>query len=120
MKLLVALALSVAAFGASAQTTCTGTGAYRTCYDAQSGNNYNIQKYGNTTTMQGSNGGTGSNWSQTSQTYGNTTYSNGTAADGSSWNTTTQSFGNGMRSITGSDSHGNTVVKTCDRYGNCY
>lgn len=85
MKTLLALVI-VAAFASPAFAGCTGTGSYRTCYDAQSGNTYQIQKYGNTTTMNGYNSRTGSHWTQNSYTYGNNTLNSGVDADGNSWN----------------------------------
>ena len=48
----VALALSCAAI--CSQAACFGSGAMQTCTDNQ-GNSYNVQRFGNTTTMQGSN-----------------------------------------------------------------
>ncbi|WP_175729794.1 hypothetical protein [Burkholderia ambifaria] len=60
---------------------------------------------------------TGSSWRETSNTYGNTTTINGTAANGQSWNETIQNFGNGNRSMSGMDSNGNFFSRTCTRYG---
>ena len=108
------LAVSLAS---TAQAQCVGYGAYKTCSDS-SGNNYSIQKYGNTTNMQGNNSRTGSSWSQTSQTFGNTTITNGRAANGNSWNSTTRQIGN-TTFINGTDSNGNSFSKTCNQFG-CY
>ena len=85
MKTFVMLAGLLLASGL-AQATCYGTGAFRTCNDS-SGNSYNIQQYGNSTNMQGSNAQTGSTWTQNSQTYGNTTNIQGTT-NGNTWNQT--------------------------------
>lgn len=71
-----------------AYADCFGSSTYQTCYDLQSGNNYTIQRYGNTTMMQGSNSRTGSNWSQESYSFGNTTNHYGRDKDGNSWSTT--------------------------------
>ena len=46
-----------------ANTFCFGSGAFTTCNDA-SGNSYNVQRYGNTTEMQGYNAVTGSSWTK--------------------------------------------------------
>jgi hypothetical protein len=109
--LLVAVLASAPAFA-----TCFGSDALQTCNDA-SGNSYTVSRYGNTTQVNGYNGNTGSQWNQTSQTYGNSTYTNGTAANGASWNETQTNYGNGMRSINGTDSNGNSFSKTCTAYG---
>ena len=99
----------------AAQAACYGTGAYQTCMD-NSGNTYNVQRYGNTTQVQGTNSATGSSWNQTSQTYGNTTYQSGNASNGNSWNQTIQTMP-GMTTHSGTDSRGNSFYKTCTAYG---
>lgn len=106
------LALLVA--GAS-NAACYGSGAYQTCTD-NAGNNYSVQRFGNTTQVQGTNAQTGSNWNQTTQTIGNTTFHNGTASDGASWNGTSQSIG-GTTFHQGMDSRGNPYSKTCNAHG---
>jgi hypothetical protein len=113
MKAFIVLAGLLAAV--SAQASCFGSGSFQTCTDS-SGNSYNVQRYGNTTHVQGSNPN-GSQWNQTSQTYGNTTYHNGTAAGGGSWNSTTTNMGN-MQFHNGTDSKGNSFNRTCQRIGN--
>ncbi|WP_255440856.1 hypothetical protein [Caenimonas sedimenti] len=114
MRLAIAAALLTASMGA--QASCFGSGSFQTCTDS-SGNNYNVQRYGNTTNVQGYNPSAGSNWNQSSQTYGNTTFHNGTAANGISWNGTTQTYGNTQFS-NGTDSRGNSYNRTCQRIGN--
>jgi len=99
----------------AAHATCYGTGAFRTCMD-NSGNTYNVQQYGNTTQVQGSNAATGSNWNQTSQTYGGTTYQSGNASNGQTWNQTIQTMP-GMTTYSGTDSQGNNFFRTCTAYG---
>jgi len=42
---------------------CIGSGSFQTCND-DSGNSYTINRYGNSTTMNGYNAQTGSSWSQ--------------------------------------------------------
>ena len=54
---------------------CVGSPSFQTCTDA-SGNSYSVQRFGNTTAVQGRSLD-GSNWSQQTQTIGNTTYQNG-------------------------------------------
>ncbi|MDR5867959.1 hypothetical protein [Halomonas koreensis] len=73
--------------------TCTGSGSFQTCYDAQSGNSYSVQRHGNTTTIQGYNSNTGSTWNQTSRKIGGTTFHNGMSSDGNSWSGTSRSIG---------------------------
>lgn len=114
-RILAALILSAAA--APSFAACFGTGAYQTCTD-DSGNTYNVQRYGNTTNVQGFNPSTGSSWNQNSNTIGNTTYHNGTAADGGSWNGTSTRIG-GTTYNSGTDSDGNYYQSTCNQFG-CY
>lgn len=113
MKTLVMLAGLLVA-SSLAQATCYGTGAYRTCSDT-SGNSYNIQKFGNSTSMQGYNAQTGSTWTQNSQTYGNTTNIQGTT-NGNTWNQTITTMP-GMTIQSGTDSRGNSFSRTCTVWG---
>lgn len=115
IRMMAALVVSVTAGITNA--ACYGSGAYQTCND-NAGNSYNVQRFGNTTQVQGTNAQTGSNWNQTTQTIGNTTFHNGTAADGSSWNGTSQNIG-GTTFHRGTDSDGNAYSKTCNAHG-CY
>lgn len=85
-KALIVLAV-LAAFAGDAAAACYGTKVYQNCYDSQSGNSYSIQRYGNTTTMNGYNSNTGSTWNQNSYTYGNSTSHYGTDSDGNNWST---------------------------------
>lgn len=116
MKLLASIFIPLAVASA-AHSACVGSGSFVTCTDS-SGNTYNIQRYGNTTYMQGSNPYTGSNWSQQSSTYSNTTYHNGIAADGSPWSGSTTRIG-GTTFHQGIDSKGNPYSRTCNAFG-CY
>jgi hypothetical protein len=97
-----------------ANAACYGSGAFRTCTD-DSGNSYNVQKYGNTTTMQGYNAGTGSQWNQTSQTFGNSTYIQGNS-NGRTWNEQIHTSP-GMTTYSGTDSLGRSFNKTCTALG---
>ena len=64
------------------------------------GNNYNVQKFGNTTNVYGNNSRTGSNWSSSSTDFGTMTITNGTT-NGKSWNKTDTKYGS-----YGTDSNG--------------
>jgi hypothetical protein len=97
---------------------CIGSPGFQTCYD-NSGNSYQVNRMGNTTTVQGYNAQTGSSWNQTSQQVGNSTYTNGTAANGQPWNSTTMNMGNGNTMTYGTDSRGNSFQRNCNQYG-CY
>lgn len=99
-----------------ANASCYGTPGYTTCSD-YSGNSYSVQRYGNTTTLQGYNASTSSSWSQNSQTYGNTTYIQGNS-NGRTWNQTIQTMP-GMTIQSGTDSRGHSFYRTCTAYG-CY
>ena len=106
---------TLVAFNANA--ICTGFGNLRNCTD-NAGNNYTINKIGNTTNVTGNNYRTGSNWSANSQKIGNFTYTNGRAANGNTWNSTTQKIGNSTYT-SGQDSNGNYFSQTCNQFG-CY
>lgn len=109
------IAISAVLAAPIASAGCVGTGSFQTCTD-NSGNSYNVQRIGSTTITHGYNSNTGSNWSQTSNTIGNTTFHNGTSSNGNSWNGTTQNIGD-MQIHSGTDSRGNYYNKTCTQYG---
>jgi hypothetical protein len=113
MKKLFLSAL-VTLLGGFANAACFGTGALRTCTD-DSGNSYNVQKFGNSTNVQGFNANTGSQWSQNSQTLGNTTYIQGNS-NGRNWNETIQTMP-GMTTYSGTDSMGRSFTKVCTAAG---
>ena len=100
-----------------AEAGCFGTAALSTCYDG-SGNSYTVNRLGNSTYVNGYNAQTGSSWSQNSQTYGNTTYTNG-VTNGNSWNSTQTNYGNGFKSIYGTNSAGQSFSYSCSAYGGC-
>ncbi|MHB9446938.1 hypothetical protein ACYG9R_09200 [Mesorhizobium sp. RSR565B] len=112
-RLLIALVLLSST--SLAHAACFGSDAFKTCTD-NSGNSYNVQHYGNTTNVTGYNSNTGSNWSQNSTSFGNTTVTNGTAADGNSWNMQQQRVGNSTF-YSGTDSDGNAFSGSCGPYG---
>ena len=115
MKLLVLIALALTS-AVSANASCFGSSNFYSCND-QSGNTYNVQRYGKTTNMQGYNSVTGSSWMQNSQTFGNTTRIQGNS-NGNSWNQTIQTMP-GMTTYSGTDSRGRPFFRTCTSYG-CY
>lgn len=69
--------------------------------------------------VSGSNSRTGSSWSQTTQSFGNQSYTTGRAANGQTWDQTQTNFGNGNRIISGTDSQGQNYSTTCTNFG-CY
>ena len=86
----------------TATAACYGSSSYYTCNDS-SGNSYSVQKYGNSTFMQGRNSRTGSSWSQNTQRYGGNSYTTGRSSNGNSWSSTTTPYGS-----YGRDSRGNS------------
>lgn len=112
---IIMLASAVLLASASAQAACFGSSTFSTCSD-NNGNNYTVQRYGNSTIMNGYNPNTGSSWSQNSQTFGNSTYTNGFDADGNSWNMRQQRIGNSTY-YSGTDSDGNSFSGNCGPYG---
>lgn len=98
-----------------ASANCQGSGSFQTCMDS-SGNSYNVQRYGNTTQVQGFNAQTGSTWSQTSQSVGNTALHNGTASNGNMWSGSSTTFG-GTTTHQGVDSQGRLYQRTCNQFG---
>lgn len=86
-------------FASTSFANCFGSDNFYTCNDA-SGNSYTVNKFGNTTMMNGYNANTGSAWNQNSNTLGNTTYINGNT-NGRSWSETITPY-----STYGTDSQG--------------
>lgn len=103
----------------SANADCFGSETMYSCNDIQSGNTYQVNKFGNSTTMNGYNSRTGSTWNQNSSTYGNITYQNGTSSNGKAWNQTIQDNGAFGTTYSGTDSKGKPYYKTCSQFG-CY
>ncbi|HEH9411143.1 hypothetical protein ACEUDE_05645 [Aeromonas veronii] len=113
----VAFIAALVLLSGSVSADCIGTDNFKTCYD-DSGNTYTVQKFGNSTYVNGQNPSTGSSWNQQSQRIGNSTYTTGQDADGNSWSSTSTRVGNST--ITnGIDSDGNAFSQTCNKYG-CY
>lgn len=114
----LAILLLSGLFVSSANAGCYGSESVYNCNDAQSGNNYQVTKYGGVTSMTGTNSRTGSTWRQNSTTYGNITQQNGTSSDGSSWRQTIQKNSlTGGTTYSGTDSKGNYYNKTCTQFG---
>lgn len=111
----IAFAVLALAASLTAQAQCVGSGTFQTCMDS-SGNTYNIQRFGNTSYMDGSNARTGTRWDQTSTTFGNTTYHDGTASNGQRWSGSTTNLG-GMQIHQGTDSRGQPYSRTCTQWG---
>lgn len=99
-------------------SNCYGSDDIYTCYDPNNGNTYEVQRLGNITEVQGSNSSTGSTWSQTTETIGNTTYTTGYDKDGNQWNQTGERIGDTYY-YDGTDSDGNSFSGTCDSYSGC-
>lgn len=115
MKITAVIFALLAPAVSNAQAQCFGSDSFTTCTD-QSGNTYNVQRFGNTTTMQGYNSRTGSSWNQQSQTFGGTTFHSGQAANGNSWNMQQNSYG-GTTTYSGTDSSGQFINRTCGTFG---
>lgn len=113
MKTALIAAIALVAAGI-ANASCFGSSTNYTCNDA-SGNSYNVQKYGTSTSVQGYNPSSGSSWSQNSQTYGNSTYTQGNT-NGRSWNETTTVMP-GATNHSGTNSRGQSFNRTCTAYG---
>jgi hypothetical protein len=107
--------VSTILLSANVSAQCIGSGAMKSCSDAY-GNNYTVNKIGNTTFVNGSNAN--GNWSSTSIKMGNTVMQSGTDIDGNSWNQTIYSQPGGM-SVFGTDSDGDSFGTVCDEFG-CY
>ncbi|WP_270830713.1 hypothetical protein [Aeromonas sp. QDB03] len=115
MRLATAAITSMLLFAGAASAECIGSGSLKTCFD-DSGNTYTVQKFGDSTYVDGSNSRTGSTWSQQSQKLGNNTYTSGRDADGNSWDSTATKMGDSTI-INGSDSDGDSFSVICNEYG---
>ena len=111
------LATVFVVFGSPAFAACVGTSNFYRCNDA-SGNQYTVNRMGNTTTVQGSNPNTGSQWNQTSNTFGNMTMTQG-QTNGRPWNETQTNLGNGFGIVNGTNSRGKPYSYNCAPYTGC-
>jgi hypothetical protein len=116
IAIIASLLLSFSALPALAQKSCTGTGAYRTCFDLSSGNSYTINKSGNSTQVYGSNLNNGTSWNQRSDRIGNHTFTTGQNSRGDAWNASTTQIGNSTFT-NGTDSRGRPFNSTTTRIG---
>lgn len=116
MNKIIILIIAGLFFG-NANAACFGSSNLYSCNDIQSGNSYQVNKFGNTTNMNGYNSRTGSTWNQNSTTFGNTTYQNGTSSNGNAWRQTIQNNGSFGTTYSGTDSQGNYYNKTCTQFG---
>ena len=89
-RIITAAVLTLTAVTSNA--ACYGSANVYSCSDL-SGNTYNVQRYGNTTSVQGYNPNTGNSWSQQSYQYGNQTHTYGNASNGNSWSRTDTPYG---------------------------
>lgn len=110
---MVLLLLSVST---TATSQCMGSNTFSTCTD-NNGNNYNVQRYGNTTSVQGSNASTGSTWSQNSTTMGNMTRTTGQASNGAAWTENRTELGGGNYVVSGTNSQGQSYSHSCNKFG---
>ena len=99
--LLVGALIGATQVSPNAHGACYGSAAFQTCNHA-SGNSYTVNRFGNMTTLQGSNLNTGSQWNETVQRFVNMTTYNA-MTNGRPWNMQEQILGgrtmyNGMNS----------------------
>ncbi len=109
----VAIAIVFLSAPVAASAACIGTDTLSTCTD-DSGNTYTVTRMGGMTMVNGSNPD-GSDWSETSQTMGDTTITNG-QTNGRPWNMTQQDTG-GMQTYSGTNAAGQPFFHTCTAYG---
>lgn len=117
MRLTTTTIVSMLLFAGASSADCIGSGSLKTCFD-DNGNSYIVQKFGDSTYVDGSNSRTGSTWSQQSQKLGDSTYTTGRDADGNSWDSTATKMG-GSTVINGTDSEGDSFSVICNEHG-CY
>lgn len=101
MRALLIAALALAATPAFAN--CYGTGIYQSCTSANGTSSFSS---GGTTSMLGYDAPSGTSWSGTASTYGNTTAYQGMASDGTTWSGQTNNYGSGYSSHSGISSNG--------------
>lgn len=106
----IAVLIAATLFSTAASAMCVGTSSFQNCTDT-SGNSYTVNRFGNNTMVQGHNSRTGSNWSQNSTTFGNTTMHQG-QTNGQSWNMNQYNMGN-TQLYQGTDSRGRSFSHTC-------
>jgi len=110
------MATLIMCLNVQAASNCFGSDTLYTCSDPQTGNTYNVTKFGNTTQVQANNSRTGSSWSQSTQNFGNQSYTTGRDKDGNTWRHNTNQIGN-TQYYNGSDSQGNYYNGSCGTLG---
>lgn len=117
-QIIIAVTLGLAIISpVSALADCFGGPQIETCTDA-SGNTYTVNRFGNMTTVNGSNAQTGSQWNQTTTNYGNMTQTTGTT-NGAPWSETQTQYGNGFSNVYGTNSQGQPYNYNCSPYSGC-
>lgn len=101
MRALLIAVLAVAAGPAFA--SCYGTGAYQSCTNTDGTSGFSS---GGTTVMNGYDARSGTSWSGTASTYGNTTAYQGMSSDGTTWSGQSNNYGYGYSSHSGFSSDG--------------
>lgn len=115
IKMIKIIFLSSLVFSGSVFAQCVGSDAFSTCTD-QSGNTYQVQRYGNTTHVNGT-AANGVTWNQTTNTYGNQSHTTGTASNGNTWTENRTDYGNGNYNVQGTNSNGEYYSHNCNRFG---
>lgn len=100
-----------------ANAACIGSNTFSTCNDS-AGNSYTVNRFGNTTMMNGYNARTGGNWNESINHFGNMTSYQGTT-NGRPWNMNQFDYGGGMRSYSGMNAAGQPFSYTCGPYSGC-
>lgn len=108
--------VSIACAAPAAFAVCAGSLAFQNCVD-ESGNNYTVQRFGNTAPIDSEDANDSSTANHIAHTTGSTTFVSGVAADGATWNETVTDYGNGTRTISGMDGHGVVYNRYCTSYG---
>lgn len=117
-KSILFLAMLITCFNVQAANNCFGTDNMYTCTDPQTGNTYNVNKFGNTTQVQANNSRTGASWSQSTQNYGGQSNTTGRDKDGNVWQHNTNQVGN-TQHYNGNNSNGGYYNGSCNPYTGC-
>lgn len=115
MNIRIILVLLLLSVSTAATAQCIGTDSMSSCTD-DSGNTYDVTRYGNTTHVEGRarNGGS---WSQDTTHIGNQTNTTGRASNGNTWDETRTEYGNGNYSVSGKNANGEYFSKNCSQFG---
>ncbi len=115
---LAALACASTANAAAPDTSavCTGNHVIQDCVD-ESGNNYTVQHFGNTTPVNEKPPRTGAQSDGFPTTAGSTSFLSGVTPDGANWNETITDYGNGTRTISGMAGNGVVYTHYCTVMG---